>query len=611
MYNTTLKLQKRRKRRLYVAGVFLILLAAAGGVLYRLPVPLQDISRIIQLAAGKFSLSPVDGSSTGDVLRGTIYDRNFKELAVSYQLFSLYVHPAKIADYNELAAELSKIVAVPKESIVARLKESKRVIELADDLDAAQKEAIKQLHLDGVWCKGVEARFYPGHTAAAHVIGYTGGGVGISGAERQYDLMLQPGEYKAVDVPEIDFMGNVVLGQQGTDLILTLDMELQEKVDAHLQRLLHEQDVTKGMALLLDPVSGRVLALSSRPSFNPNYFWQAGNTIRENRVYSRVFNIDLIRPLLVRAAARISTGQLDDPLLPVTIAAEDFGLSRETYAETIDTMGLFRPVPESSSSRDNQQESLPVEGEEEGLSVMQIGVGLASLINGGRRLSPLSLDSVYDKENKSRFSLKKQFTTSTHVLPPAAGVLVRRELSSYLASFSKDKTLSYVGRSAHVIFGEKISRYVQQQLFVGMMPKKKPEMLLVIAIEQDHLAPMRKWKKRSSMSAAGKSLLTDLYHVAGREQVAGHPTTKNEKNMAQFLISRRIDYIPSPVRKTGDAMAMPRLIGMSLRKGLQQLNRKKMRITVEGSGRIVAQSPGAGERLDNVESCRLTLESEI
>jgi cell division protein FtsI (penicillin-binding protein 3) len=188
---------------------------------------------------------------------------------------------------------------------------------------------------------------------------------------------------------------------------------------------------------------------------------------------------------------------------------------------------------------------------------------------------------------------------------------VRRELSSYLASLSKKKTLSYVGRSAHVFFGEKISRYVQQQLFVGMIPRKNPEMLLVIAIERDHLAPMRKRKKRSSMSAAGKSLLTDLYHVAGREQVAEHPAKKNEKNMAQFLISRRIDYIPSPVRKTGDAMAMPRLIGMSLRKGLQQLNRQKMRITVEGSGRIVAQSPGAGERLDNVESCRLTLESEI
>jgi cell division protein FtsI (penicillin-binding protein 3) len=611
MYNTTLKLQKRRKHRFYAAGVLLILLAAAGGVLYRLPVPLQDISRIIQLAAGKFSLSPADDMSAGDVLRGTIYDRNFKELAVSYQLFSLYVHPAKIANYSEIAASLSEITAIPKQTIEARLKETKRVIELTDDLDAAQVKAIEQLQLDGVRCKSTEARFYPEHTAAAHVIGYTGGGVGLSGAERRYDLMLQPGEYKAADVPEVDFKENTVLGRQGTDLILTLDMELQKNVDAHLQRLLRDQDASTGVALLLDPVSGRVLALSSRPSFNPNYFWQAGNSTRQNRVYSKIFDIDLIRSLLVRAAARINTGRQTTPLLPVTIAAKDFGLTRKTYTEAVDTFCLLQPVPENLSPHGNQQEGLPVKVGEERLSVMQLGIGIASLMNGGRRLSPLFLDSIYDVGNKHRFSLRREATASTHILSPAMGVLVRQELSSYLASLSKDKTLSYAGKSARVIFGEKMSRYVQQQLFVGMIPRKKPEMLLVMAIEQDHIGPVRKRKKRNSMYGEGKSLLADLYNTARREQLAEHPTKKNDKNLAQFLISRRLDYTPSPVQRTGDAMAMPRLIGMSLRKGLQQLNRQNLRITVKGSGRIVAQSPDAGERLDNVKSCRLTLESEI
>ncbi len=611
MYKTTLKSQKRRKHRFYVAGVLLILLAAAGGVLYRLPVPLQDISRIIQLAVGKFSLFPADDVSAGNVLRGTIYDRNFKELAVSYQLFSLYVHPAKIANYSETAASLSEIIAIPKQAIEARLKESKRVIELADDLDSAQVQTIEQLHLDGVYCNSSEVRFYPEHTAAAQIIGYTGGGVGLSGEERQYDLMLQPGEYKAVDVPEVDFKDNTVLGRQGTDLILTLDMELQKKVDEKLQRLLYDQDASMGAALLLDPVSGRVLALSSRPSFNPNYFWQADNATRQNRVYNRIFDIDLIRPLLVRAAARINTGRQTAPLLPVTIAAKDFGLTRETYDETINTLCLAQPVPEDFSSQDNQQEGLPGEDGEERLSVMQFGIGIAGLMNGGRCLSPLFLDSIYDVGNKHRFSLREEATASVHILSPAMGVLVRRELSSYLASLSKDKTLSYAGRSARVIFGEKISKYVQQQFFFGMIPKKKPEMLLIMAIDQGHIGPVRKRKKRGSMYGEGKSLLADLYTTARREQVVEHPTKKNDKNLAQFLISRRIDYTPSPVRRPGDAMAMPRLIGMSLRKGLQQLNRQNLRITIQGSGRIVAQSPDAGERLDNVKSCRLTLESEI
>jgi len=613
MYTTTRNLKKRRKRRLYVAGVFLILLAAAGGVLYRLPVSLQDISRIIQLAAGKFSLSPADNTSAGTVVtRGTIYDRNFKELAVSYQLFSLYVHPAKIANYSEIAAKLSEIIALPKQTIKARLKESRRVIKLADDLDAVQVQAIEQLHFDGVQCISADVRFYPEHTAAAQVIGFTGDGVGLSGIERQYDLLLQPGEYKATDAPKVDFNGNMVLGRKGTDLILTLDMDLQKKVDKRLQRLLRDQEASMGVALLLNQVSGRILALSSRPTFNPNYFWQAGKSARENKAYDEVFDVDLIRPLVLRAAARIRSGEQTTPLLPETVAAKDFGMTEKTYAEAIQTLGLLHPVQEIPGPPAHKQEGF-VQGEEpEKLSAMQLGITIASLMNGGRRLSPFFLDSVYDQESGHRFSLRRKATASRHILSPAMGVLMRRDLSSYLAGLSKKKIFSYVGKSRRVVCGKKMSRYIQQLLFAGMIPRKKPEMLLIMAVEQDHLAPIWRRKKHSGISDAGSALLSEVYDTARQKQrTVEHPATKNEKNLAQCLISRRVDYTPSPVERTGDALKMPYLIGMSLRKGLQQLNKKNMRITVKGSGRIVAQSPAGGERLENVKSCRLTLESEI
>jgi len=287
----------------------MVLLAVAGGVLYRLPVSLQDISRIIQLAAGKFSPSPADSASAGDVLRGTIYDRNFKELSVSYQLFSLYVHPAKINNHSEVAEKLAKIIGVAKGAVETQFKQSRRVVELADDLDGDQVKAIEDLQLEGIYCTSSEKRFYPEHTAAPHVLGYTVDGVGLTGVERKYDILLQPGEYQPVDAPDLDFRGNAVVGQERTDLILTLDIELQKAIDKQLSRLLREQGAAVGMGLLMEPASGRILAFSNQPSYDPNYFWKSAGVTRKNTLYSSRFDLDLLRPLLVRAAARMQDGE--------------------------------------------------------------------------------------------------------------------------------------------------------------------------------------------------------------------------------------------------------------------------------------------------------------
>lgn len=609
MYTIAVRKQKRRKRRLFVAGVIMVLLAAAGGVLYRLPVSLQDISRIIQLAAGKFYSSPADTMSAGDVLRGTVYDRNFKELSVSYQLFSLYVHPAKINNHKVAAEKLAAIIGIEKGVIETRLKQSRRVVELADDLDADQAGAIEALHLEGAYCTSCEKRYYPEHAAAPHILGYTVDGVGLSGVERKYDILLQPGEYQPVDAPDVDFKGNTVIGQKRTDLILTLDIELQKAVDKQLNRLLREQGAAVGMGLLLEPASGRILAFSNQPSFDPNYFWKSEGLARQNGLYSPRFDPDLVRPLLVRAAARIEDEEQFTPLLPQTLAATDFGLSAGQYAEVLNRIAFLQPVAQSLPSDVPFKDALSG-GQHKNVSLMQLGVGLASLINGGWRITPTFVDSVYDQQRGQRFSLKKEAIGRTHVLTPAMGVAVRRELLNHFGG-QKEKLLAFSAGSKRVVPTGTVSRYVQQQLFVGMIPREKPTMLLIMALERNTLDPVPKAKKKSSLASVGKTLLTDLYREAGQEQVAEYPAGKNQENFARFLISRRVEYTRLPESITGKEADMPELVGMSLRKGLQQLSRYNLRITIRGSGRIVSQSPPAGERLGTVERCQLILESEI
>jgi len=171
--------------------------------------------------------------------------------------------------------------------------------------------------------------------------------------------------------------------------------------------------------------------------------------------------------------------------------------------------------------------------------------------------------------------------------------------------------LTLAGESVRVLPFGNMSRYVQQQLFVGMIPRKKPEMLLVMALEQGTIAPEQKKQTKVNLLEVGRPLLSKLYAQSQEEQVVEHPLDKKPANFARFLISRRVEYTPSSGDICSDSSAMPHVVGMSLRKGLQRLNQHNLRITIQGSGQIVAQSPLQGERLNSVEVCQLTLDSNI
>ncbi len=614
MYKPQFRQKKRRKSRLIRAGILFIgfcsLLAAAGGVLYRLPVTLQDISRIIQVAAGKSSLQPVRKTAIEKWLRGTIYDRNFKEMAVSYPIFSLYIHPAKNNNYRQTVAQLASLLKISTKKLEQRFKAPERVVMLADDLDSRQIAAVKQLHLEGVFWKRNVVRYYPENEAAANVIGYTGNGVGLSGIERQYDVALQTRGYQPAELPEVDFAGNKVLGRKGTDLILTLDLQLQKKTDARLRELLRSRGEERGMALLLDPASGSVLAASIQPSFNPNYFWQTGAAGSHDRIFQQLFPLGCLRPLLARVAAIVAQGENDTPLLPETIAARNFGLSREQYDKIIRSLQIAAPVIDRLTPAADDKPAV-VNGSQPYLSLMQIGVGLASFMNGGWRHAPVFLDSVYDVEKGRQFFLKKSAGNSVHILSPTMSVRIRRDLAARFSGSKKHKSLVFSAKDTHLEPAGSFSRYVRQQLFVGMIPENKPELLLVMAVEGGRLGPLVKQKKQTSMTRIGRVLLSALYATRASEQVAVYPGRKNEENFARFLIRRRMEYLPLAVTDRSDFPEMPRLLGMSLRKGLQQLNGRRLRIMIEGTGKIIAQTPAPGVRLKGVTSCSLRLQPEI
>ena len=529
-------------------------------------------------------------------------------MAVSYRLFSLHVNPGEVGDRRKAAGELARFVGDKPENVEARLKNTQYSIVLADDLDEMQADQINALQLRGVSCRPEEVRFYPGHTTASHVLGFMGDGVGLAGVEGKYDTVLQTGGFRKNNIPDIDFQGQESLGAAETDLVLTLDIDLQKQLENRFRAYLAAQGTEKGMGLLIEPGSGRILALVNQPSFNPNYFWKANESNRVNRMYNHVLNKDLIRPILIRAAA-IEREGLDGPaLLPPTVAAPNYGFSGgkiDAFEQQIQLYGSVFGNWESGPGAPDQADAQPV------VTGVQVGVTLASLVNGGWRITPYVIDSLYDHQTAKRYFRSNAATEKIHVLDPALGVKIRRDL---FTDWVVDQENLIVFTDDHVQMRKEkeFSRYSMQELFVGLAPAKQPKYLLLIAVEQDHLYPLpnEKGGGQAALEALGKELLSVFVKSQSTEGLPEKPPERSKENLRQFFISKRLNFRETPGAISGPIPVMPQMRGMSLRKGLQQIDRHKMNVKINGSGRIIAQYPLSGQSLIGVDECILTLESK-
>lgn len=606
MARVTLK-QSRRKRRYYGVVFFVFLLAAAGVGLYRFPPSLLDINRIFRLAADKITDASADVMSAEPVLRGTVYDSSFRELAVSYLLYSIHVRPGELKNREEVVQALVEVTGLEQAVIEGRLRQRQNLVKIADDL---VQEDITSLHnrgLAGVYIKPAEKRFYPEHESAAGLVGFTSEGIGLEGIEGACDMLLQPGEFKGESVPEIDFSGELVLGRDAVDVILTLDMVLQEKLEGHLQEYLEKEQASQGQAILMNAKTGAILASAGLPSFNPNYYWQAKR--KSGNSHQIVVDPELYRKLLARATAIRQRGEEGTALLPETVAAHEYGVQvneTEWLTAIANRTGDSAGVP---FNKTGNKGFLP-----QAMNVFQVAQVSASLVNGGWVVSPHVLASVYDHALEKHFTRAEYAETGgrLRVVPPATGIRLKRELFKAVKG-KNDSLFYYTAKTARVNLKTPPGRYIMQKLFVGGIPARSPAMVLVIVSQRDDLYPAASDIVTGSelLAQSGKELLPILLQRVRTKGVADIPTTKDPAHYNQFLISQRMDFQERGQDKVAMVNVMPKLTGLSLRKGLQRLNRYPLMVQIKGSGRIVSQRPAPGKALDDVDECFLKLEPGI
>jgi len=252
--------------------------------------------------------------------RGTIYDRGGNELAVSIEGTSIAAYLNRMEDKATVSKSLADILGKDKHKLLKQFKTRQGFIWVKRQAAPKEVDAIKALDLNGIGFIPEYGRFYPNKSVAAQVLGFTGiDGNGLEGAEYYYDQVLS-GTEKTYTVLK-DALGRGFAKDQetqdpvyrsihsGKNITLTIDRNVQYITQTALEAAVNEFSAKSGMAVVMDPGTGEVLALSHYPSFNPNVFEQYPRHLWRNRALTDPFEPGSTMKIF-SAAAALSSGTI-------------------------------------------------------------------------------------------------------------------------------------------------------------------------------------------------------------------------------------------------------------------------------------------------------------
>ena len=238
--------------------------------------------------------------------RGSIFDRNGAELAMSVRQQTVWVNPKQIADPGAAATALAGALGQDRAGVLEQLTKPGTFVYLARQVDDAVAEKVRALGLLGVNIVDESARFNPAGSLAASVLGDVDlDNLGVSGLERQFEsnLLGIPGELVIERGPD----GRTIAGgrqsitpsQRGQDLVLTIDRSLQFEVERALAEKMNETGAERATALVMDPTTGEILAMANLTRD------EAGNPVpgRENRALTAAFEPGSVNKVVTLAAA--------------------------------------------------------------------------------------------------------------------------------------------------------------------------------------------------------------------------------------------------------------------------------------------------------------------
>lgn len=246
--------------------------------------------------------------------RGEIFDRNGEALVLNRTTYQAFALPKKITDKHDFIKKIDGVLKVGEATIEAKLDMSKEWIPLKSGVSQDDRKKLTAMQLEALGFDEQSSRFYPESSLAAQLLGFVGkdnegDNTGYFGIEGFYsrDLSGLPGLF----LTERDMLGkpifvgtqDMVTGEDGRDLYLTIDKVVQHIAKSKLKSGIERFGAKEGCVIIANPKTMEILALSCLPDYDPDEYFKFSESYFTNPTITNLFEPgSIFKPLIMAAA---------------------------------------------------------------------------------------------------------------------------------------------------------------------------------------------------------------------------------------------------------------------------------------------------------------------
>ncbi|MFA9557358.1 stage V sporulation protein D [Evansella sp. AB-rgal1] len=569
--------------------------------------------------------------------RGEILDRNGVALATNISAPSVLVVPRQVSDPSNVAAQLAKILNMDNQKAYQKVTENASIVRINPEGRKISNELanqVRQLKLDGVYIAEDNKRHYPNGQYLSHVLGFAGiDNQGLTGLELYYDKELsgEKGHVSFYSDAKGRRMPNLAdeytAPIDGQHLKLTIDSRIQTIIERELDNAEAIYNPDGAIAIAMDPNTGEILGMSSRPDYDPERFQEVPPEIyNQNKpVWSQyepgsTFKIITLAAALEEGHVNLDEDDFHDPGF-IEVAGHRLrcwkkgGHGSQTYLEVVqnscnpgfvalgEKLGketLFDYIGNfgfgSKTGIDLQGEGTgilfdldavgPLElattafGQGVSVTPIQQVAAVSAAINGGTLYQPFLAKEFVDPKTGEVVSKTTPTVTRENIISEDTSAEVRRALEHVVAKGS--------GRNAY-IDGYRVGgktgtaqkaqggRYLENNhivSFIGFAPADDPQIVIYVAI--DNPKEIRQFGGTVAAPIVG-NIMEDSLRVMGVERREGQ-------------IPKELNWNDEPI------VDVPDLVGLTIREINQAYY--ELQLDVSGEGKeVVLQSPESGVRV--------------
>ncbi len=592
--------------------------------------------------------------------RGTIYDRQGRELAVSIEVESVYAHPNQVEKKLDAAKWLSQALELNQKEILSKLQSNRSFVWIKRKISPDEVERIKALGLEGVGFITEARRYYPDKEIGAHLIGFAGAdNQGLEGLEKKYDSILKGPQHTLVQ--ERDALGRPFYISQATsseadmkNLVLTIDRDIQYRAQQALKAAVEKNKAKRGHCIILDPETGEILAMAIFPFFNPNVFGEYKPQQWRNLAITDCYEPGSTLKAFLAAAAlneecissqdifyceqgkfELGNETIDDTkkhgwltfsdiiVLSSNIGAvkigqtlgyekycaylKDFGFGSKTGIDLIgERSGFVRPIEKTTEI----DQATVCYGQGMDASSLQIAVAMAAIANGGTLMRPYVVKAIVDQSGRNVEETKPRVVR--RVVSPQTSKKVTQILKKVVTEEGTGSLAAIYGYEAAGKTGTaekvdpKTKAYSTENFvssFVGFVPTDKPELVILVMVDEPKPVHYGGLVAAPTFQEVGA---WTLHHLRIPPQIR-----LVDKKRSPESWKRTSDTEPFSKERLEHSGLLPDFTGQSMREVLKEGRALGLSVVLEGTGLAVEQTPRPGSSLEKTKIVKVTFSPPV